>query len=185
MELKMMNMRVLTLSLIVCLSFVVLGGFVGAFAVGVSGDVSLYPGQTLDAGYDVFNTLGGGDIVVVGQFLEGSNVVSFTQGSRFNLPAGSVVSVPVQYKVPANAAVGTVYPIKVIFKTVSEGAGGGSVSFAEDVTRTLNLIVVERPQSAPQIPVKSANINIWWWILAVAVVVILVVWWVLRKKKKR
>ena len=176
--------------ILLVLSIILVSSFVNAFAVGVSGDVNMYPGQVLDTGFDIMNTIGGGDLVVEGQFLEGGNIASFTQGSRFNVPAKSVVAVPARYKIPGNAAVGTAYTIKVIFKTVSEGTGSGSISFAEDVVGTLKINIVGKPagiseEKPAEIPPERASVfsSAWFWIIII-IVIIIILWLVLKMKKK-
>ncbi len=160
-----------------------------ALAVGVSGDLSLYPGQTFDIAYDVMNTIGGQSLVVDGQFLEGSEIVSFAAGSRFNVPAGSVVPVPVRYRIPADAVIGTVYDVRVMFKTVSGGEGTGSVSFVEDAAASLKVRVVE-PSAASAVSSESLAStertslfsSAWFWVLAIIIIAI-VLWLVFRKKR--
>ena len=170
----------------IILAGILLSAFTSAFAVGISGDLNLNPGQSFDAYYDIMNNYGGGgDIMVEGKFLEGSEIASFSKGDKFNVPAGSVVSVAVRYKIPTNAAIGTVYPIKVIFKTVSEGTGSGSVSFAEDVVRTLSVSVGAKPAELPAPEEKAkAGANVWMYVIIILIIVIIFAVWFSMKKKR-
>ena len=166
---------------------ILLSSFVSAFSVGVA-DLNLYPGQSYDIAYDVMNIVGEGELVVEGSFLKGSEIVSFTAGNEFTIPVGSVVSVPVRYRIPADAAVGTVYNVKVLFKSVSPGTGTGSVSFSQDVERNIKINVVPKPAEEPSINTtteaekETAGANVWLWVLGIIIIVI-IIWFALKKKK--
>ncbi len=167
------------------LFIILLSTFVSAFAVGVPGDVSLYPGQTLDATFDIMNN--GGEITVRGVISEGAEIVSFTKGDTFNVPGVSIFGVPVRYRIPADAPLGKVYTVKVMFSTISAGEGDGSVSFAGDVARSFNVIVGQAPavvssQPQPQEEKTEVGANVWLWVLGVIIIVI-IIWFVLKKKK--
>jgi len=188
---KLKNACLFVLVILICIVF--LNSFVSAFAVGTSGDLSLYPGQTLDIAYDIMNTIGGSsNIILEGKFLEGSEIASFSAGNRFSVSEGSVVPAPIRYRIPANAPIGTVYNVKVIFKTVSEGEGSGSVSFVEDSVATLKVTVVEQSAASVQpgeepksIAAERASVfsSVWFWILII-IVIIIILWLVTKAKKK-
>ena len=147
----------------------------------------MYPGQSLDAFYDLMNTVGGsGDIVVEGQFVEGAEIASFSNGNRFELPAGSIVPVSVRYKIPEDAPIGKVYNVKVFFKTVSIGTAGGSVGMVQDAEKSIVVNVIQKPVEPETQPIKetsTASNAVWWWILGI-VVVIIIVWMIIRARKK-
>ena len=172
----------ITISMI-CVVFI--SGFVSAFALGIPPDFSMYPGQTLDSGFDIMNTYGG-DITVQGRILEGSEIASFSKGSKFNVAGGSVIPAYVRYKMPSDANIGKVYTVKVIFSTVSAGEGSGSVSFGEDVARSFNIRVGEKPIGfiEEKSPEKGKVGAVFGWIIA-AIIILLIIWLILRKKKKR
>lgn len=163
---------------------------VTAFAVGVSGNLNMYPGQTLDIGYDIMNTVGGnGDITVEGMFLEGEDIVSFTSGNKFNVASGAVVPVPVRYEIPADASVGSVYNVRVMFKTISDGKGSGTISFAQDVVETVKINVVERSKVDVEnvtIPdtgqKKGVGTSIFLWILIILIIII-VIYFIIKRRK--
>ncbi len=147
MKFKIKNIQKTALiSVIIILFFIILSSyFISAFAVGAS-NLQLYPGQTYDTAIDLMNTIGGsGDITVEGEFSEGSQIASFIDNNTIELPAGSVTPINVRYKIPANAAVGTVYSINVFFKTVSEGSGDGTIGFVQDAARSYKITVIAPP----------------------------------------
>ncbi len=168
---------------------ILFSSFISALTVAVPGDLSLYPGQVYDTGFDIMNTIGGsGDLVLEAQFSEGSEIVSFTQGNRFEVPGGSSVPAFVRFRIPANAALGTIYPIKVVFKTVSEGKGSGSVSFVEDVVTTFKVTIVEQSTISVQPTAEAEKVsvfsNVWFWIIVIIIIVI-ILWLIFKVKKKQ
>ena len=172
---------------IVAIAIITLNSFVSAFAVGVSGGLNLYPGQELDAFYSLMNTVGGStDISVEGQIGEGSEIVSFSGGNKFDVPAGGVVSVPIKYHIPNDALIGKIYIVSVSFKTLSAGQGSGSVGFIQDAHNSLTVTVIEKPvEQNITSPAEENKLgaNIWLGILVILVVAV-VLWWIIRKKAK-
>ena len=176
--------------IVVILLLIFLSSFISALTVVVPDNLNLYPGQTYDTAFVVMNTIpGSGKVVLEAQFSEGSEIVSFTKGNRFEVLGESTLPTFVRFKIPVNAAVGTVYLVRVSYRTVSEGVGSGSVSFAEDVDKSFNVRIIEKPaeevlaQPQREEAKTSVGAQVWIWILVV-IIIIIIAWMILRKKRR-
>ncbi len=173
-----------------------LTSFVSAeFGVGSPVSLNLYPGQSIDSAFSLQNTIEGtGDLTIEAIILEGGEYIILTQGNRFDVPQGGVVSLPIKVAIPENAKVGDVYKVKLLFRSVSGGnqEGGGMVQFKFNVEQGLEIGVVSKdfylPKEEPNIIKKqeppqktTAGSTVWIWILVVIVIVIIA--WMIWKKK--
>lgn len=189
-KIKNKNLRFLLVGVIVIF---MLGNFVSAFAVGFeSTELRLYPGQVHDSAFSLQNYgTDVNDITVEAVTEEGEDYITFTEGARFDVRANTNVAAPVRISIPENARVGDNYPIKVLFRVISGDAGGNeagegtSVSFAFSYSRTINLVVVQRPEEKPAAAAERASVfsNIWFWIIII-IIVIIILWLVTKAKKK-
>ena len=168
------------------LMIVLLTSFVSAFTIGGPGKVALNPGQSTDTGFSLQNGFGTEDIIVEGVITEGSEYASFTEGTRFIVPAGSKVPARIRVSVPANADVGDVYPISLSFNTVSGGdTDGGTIDFSKGYSTSFNVEVTPIPVEPGQEVPAAEGISMIWWILGILVVIIvIVVIWISVKNKK-
>lgn len=166
---------------------IIMGSFVSALGLGGIGQIQAYPGQIVQDGLSLQNLLSGAsEVTMEGEFVIGSEVISFSKSNKFTVPAGQVVSVPVTVKVPADAAVGTRYPVRVVFSPVAQeegGIGDSGVSFVSAVSHEFSVLVVDRPANVIVIGEKKTGISAWVWVLIV-VALIVIVWWFLKKKQQ-
>ena len=162
---------------------------VSALSVGIAGDVEAYPGQTLDRVFDIQNLLDNArDVTLEGSFLEGGEVISFSEGNTFVVPAGSVIPVPVRISIPDDAAIGTEYNVRVLFESTTGGAGDGSVAFAANVGRIFVVRVAEQPATPDAVEPTATEQEggfgggLIWFIVAALLVIVIIVFFVMRAK---
>lgn len=160
--------------------------FVSALSIGALGDgaeITLYPGQVLERSVTIQNLLDSAqDVVLKGQVELGSEILSLVGSTRYEVPAGSIVYVPIRFEVPQNAPVGTTYPMLLMFRTISGGEEGGSVSFVENIGKQFTVRVVEKPANVVE-QKSTANTNVWLWVIVI-IVIVLLLWWLMKKRRK-
>ena len=85
------NRRVVSMGVFSIVVLSLFSFFVSAYAVGAPGDLTLYPGQVFDSGFDIMNTIGGdGDVSVSVEVSAGKEILSLSNGNRFDVPAGKL-----------------------------------------------------------------------------------------------
>ena len=178
-------MRILNLAISAIFAMIISGSFTLALSAGgISGEVEAYAGETVERVISIQNLLEGStDLVLQGEFEQGSEIVSFVQGDKINVRANSVVSAPIKIKIPNNVAVGTEYPVLVIFRTISEVEGAGNVQFSTNIGKEFKVIVVERPANEEKSAERGKAGAFIGWIVAV-IIIVLIVWLILKKKRR-
>ena len=171
------------------LVLVIISSFTSAFGVGFRGSkFNLHPGDVLDTSFSLQNNdVGTGTITIEVVVEEGGDYVALVGGSsRFDVPEGGNVEVPVRISVPGNARVGDLYKVKVLFRQlnsiVGNEGGGTNVGFAFNQRNSFDIQVVESiEKGAPEKESIAANILLW---LVIIIVIVIIVWLILKKKKK-
>ncbi len=178
-------MKILNLLISAIFLLVLSGSFTFALSAGgIPGEVEVYAGETVERVILIQNLLAGStDLTLQGEFEQGSEIVSFSQGRTIEVRANSVVSVPVRIRIPNNVVVGAEYPVLVIFRTISGVEGEGNVQFSTNIGKEFRVIVVEKPTIEEKPSERGKAGAVFGWIIAI-VIVILIVWLILRKKKK-
>jgi hypothetical protein len=184
----------------VLMTFLVAGVFavwfsilVGAISIGSPGAVNLEPGSSSETSFSILNKGESAEDVVVEVVVEeGSEYITFLDGTTFDVPAGQVASVPTRISVPASANVGDQYKVTIVFVPLEggEGSEGGTVDLTFGFKSSFNVNVVEKITEEGVVGEESVEegegvgTGILWWILGL-VVLILIIWWLVAKSKSK
>jgi hypothetical protein len=178
---KLMEVFLVTGLLVVMLSSLVSAVGVGS---GYSPDTPLemYPGEERIILLTLQNTDVEEEVTVEGKILEGSEIASLTENIFKVQYQSTSVSAKMKMELPEDASVGQSYLVRYEFGHVSavgEGVEGTGVAFSQGVTRSFNVVVVEKPEEE-----KPAGIGTGWTLLIIIliVVVIAVIYFITKKK---
>jgi len=183
----------LKLFIVGALLSIMLSAFVNALAVGTDGsEVGMLPGESKESVFLLQNYgEDAGDIVVEAEIEAGSEFISLTGGTSFNVAAGGNAEVPVRYSVPVDAGIGETYNVEVLFRVVSGSVGGESgsegstVGFAISPKVSIDLVVEsEAGTSAATEEQPQSGSSTWiWWVVGI-IALILIIWLVMRRKNE-
>ena len=190
MEFKKISKKEKGLSFLVVgiLMVVGLSTFVSAFALGFANKISLYPGESTDTSFSLQNVIEPTADLVLGVVVEeGSEYVSFTEGTQFNVPEGESVRAKVRVSVPETASVGDIYTVTVVFGTVSSESIGdeGTIQFTTFHRKSFEIEVMAEPALEIEEPAAGEGLGAGMWILIIVIIVVVIVVIVLVVKKKK
>jgi|SRR3989344_313432 len=160
--------------------------FVNGLSVGFGSAVNMEPGQSVEKSFTLMNKgANAGDIVVEASIEKGSEYITFTQGTRYEVPAGEIKPVPAVFKIPANAKSGDTYPVIINFNTIEGGGiGGGTIEFNVGYSLSFDINVLEKvpTTSGLEEPASASGSNMFIvWILIILVVLLILVFFIYRK----
>jgi len=154
--------------------------FVSAtFGVGFANSkLKLYPGEVFDSSFSLQNNNEPGDLNIEAFIEEGAEYLSFTGESKYEVPVGSSVALPVRITVPEDAKIGDTYNLIVLFKNIpGEAEGeGGTVDFVISVRRTIEIEVIPKPGEEAE-----GTGTMIYWIIGI-IILIVIIWFVAKKK---
>jgi len=137
----------------------------------------VYPGDVTGVSFSLQN--GGGATKAVtfkASIIDGSEIATL-DSDTFVVPAGASVPVTLNINIPSTAAVGTKYPLKLSFVTVTSGVGTG-VNIGTGMEASLNVLVESAPVVEQPAPVMSNTA----WISIAVIIIVIILWIILRKK---
>jgi len=150
---------------------------------GISKDgIEAYPGETVRATLSIQNMQDDSvNVIMKGTIEQGSDIVSFAESPTIEIPAKSIIKIPININVPADTPIGTRYPITIKFSTV-EGETTeeqGATAFVMNLKKEFEVVVKEKPSDFE--PVKEGT-PVWVW-LVVAIIVITIIILIILKRK--
>ncbi len=151
---------------------------------GIGKTVDAYRGESREVFVTLQNTAEDSeDITMKGIILDGAEIVSFTRNiNKIKIPAGEIIKVPFKLNIPSDATLGTAYPIKLRFETISGGEGDGMISFVINLEKSFKAVVVETPEDyEPPKPISTLTIVL---LILSIIVIAIIIWLVLRNRKK-
>lgn len=149
---------------------------VAAFGLGFASGITISPGESIARSFSIQNVIAPtSDITIEVEIEEGSQYMTLTQGTRFDVGAGDIISIPVTFNVPTNSNIGDVYPAKVSFKTIAGGSSErGTVEFTTGNTKSFDIIVVEKLIDSQTETPEKESVSIWIWVLIIAILIIVI-----------
>jgi hypothetical protein len=138
------------------------------------------PGDTREITFTLQNMVGEEDMRVSVEVLERQEYVQLLGPTEYEVPAKTKdVPVKVQIAVPQELPLGTIFPVRVSFRSTEKG-GTRQVQLGTAVEKTFDVIVgqVEVPKEESPLLKKPAT-------PALIVLVIVVIAWLLLKKLKK
>ncbi len=162
-----------------------------AYAFGVSAPywnanpLQIEPGQTKEFVLTLQNMADSETIVVKAEWVNNAGIAQFTgPTTTFSVPSGiKDILVPIQVTVPANAPIGTVYQLDVMFTT--GGTGEGTVVMGTGVEKLIPVEVVSAAPAETVTPTaKTAGMSntTMYIVLAIIVIIVFAIFFMKRKK---
>lgn len=169
-----------------------LTSFVFAFGVASSykegRPLTMSPGESKTISTIRLQNTGEKDITVRVEIAEGGEIAKIEGGDIYLVEAGTRdTEVLIKFEIPAEASIGTKYPIKLSSKTVTSGEEGG-VAFGVGYDTSFNVQVVAEPTEPATTPAESSSKT---WIIVIIVIIgiiiiaIAVVIYVLSRKRNK
>ncbi|MCH7568296.1 MAG: hypothetical protein IIA87_02640 [Nanoarchaeota archaeon] len=187
---------------------IILGVFILIFsssvlAFGVSAppgykQIELYPGQVSELRFVIQDGGATGDTTAKVEIMEGSEIIEITDSENtYIILLGKKVSVNTRITIPDDAAVGTIYNVRLSFSTAA-GKGGSGLSFGSSIIQAFVVNIGEEPpppQPAPpeeapaEVPgegITSTTTTFMVYIIIgiIILAVIFLIMWMIRKKSK-
>lgn len=135
------------LLLFVLLFFVCSFNFVNAFGVSTlysaNYPLNVKPGEIKETFFLIRNVVEGDSNVVVSvELVKGAEIASLNGDSKYNLPFGEEVEVPVKLVIPADAKPGDEYLVAAIFRPIqTEGSSIGDIQFIVNIGKSFPVVV--------------------------------------------
>jgi len=137
-------------------------------------------GEEIESFITLRNQAGTENISVKAEIIEGSEILKLTAESDiYTIPAGEITKVNYKITIPPDAEIEKVYPINVVFTTVTQSESG-SFGFGTSIGQTFSVVV----GSGPPPPKEKPTIAPWMIGLGIAVVIIIIIIILIRRKKK-
>jgi hypothetical protein len=139
----------------------------------------MQPGEAKDVQFNLQNMIGSTDYNIRVNLMNNSGIAIISDSSTDYLvrAKSADVYVNMKIKIPANATIGTIYPITLSFATISSGEGG--VSLGTSIEKSFEVIVGQK--------IEKPGIPIYVWIIAAiaAIAVIIIITLLIKSKKKK
>lgn len=155
------------------------------FAFAVSSayhpDNPLYipPGETTEGYITLQNLAGESDVNIRAEIMSGSEILELTDPSNeYLVPAGEKTIVNYKITIPSDAKIDDVYPINIVFTTITEGGG---FSFGSSIGQKFNVIVGSGAKP-PEEGIPSWTIGL---IIGAIILITIIIILTKRKKKKK
>ena len=177
-----MKNKILFTTSAIFILLITFSNFVSAgFAIGFPYKIELRRGESYEGSFSLQNVLPPTeDTTIKITIEEGSQYISFPQGTTIQLAANEIKNAPVKITIPEDADGGDVYKAKISFKSVSDGVQeGGTVSLRLSVGKSFDIEVIGDTKAERL--AKTASVILF--IVAVVLIIILII--VLKKKKSK
>ena len=158
---------------------------VNSLAFGVSSSywdgnpLKMYPGESKKILLNLQNNVGAEETVAVSAALVSGEEIASLEENEYSVPFGENVNVPVEISVPLSASVGSAYPIKVSFTTITSDNGGVGLGLAFDTV--FEVTIVEK-STIPEEPQTRSNYLVW---ILLVIAILIVFYFLLWKKKNK
>ena len=179
-----------------------LTSFVSAFAVSSPymevGNIKLYPGGTRDLEFLLQNAGAKENTLVQAQLTEGSEIAEIIDNKKddiYTIPSGGRTTINLKVTIPENAQIDKdIWDIKLTFG-IGAGQGGDGISFATNIQKSFQVIVIREPPEVVEEPASQAieqpeaaapsTSNLWIIYLIVIIIIIIIIFLIKKKKTKQ
>lgn len=142
----------------------------------------MYPGEIKTINLNLQNIAGEPeDITMKIEILNGSEITSLEK-DEFLVEAGTEEYVPIKIKIPSETPIGTIFPIKILVRTVTSGEQGG-VAFGTAEGVNFNVIIGEKIEISPE--TKTPSFSYLWVLVLVIIIAITIIIVAITKKKHK
>ncbi len=139
----------------------------------------MYPGQKLIINLNAQNLAGATEDVLASiNVKEGANIIMLDKSS-YTIKAGETKDIPVVLKIPANAVVGSAYPVIIEVKTGSAGESG-AVAIGVGANIKFNVEIIQKTEEVED----QENYNLLIGVV-IAVLVIIIIYLLYKGKNKK
>ena len=169
---------------------ILLLGVISAFGIGCAyhpkNPLTLTQGEKAEVKIKLQATDQDESVTLRPNIVSGSEIIKLTNKSDIFVPGRGTEYLILEVNIPENAEIGTVYPVRIEFNSITTGESG-TLGIGMIIPSSFNVVVIPTPEEQEEIEAKEFRLKqiINYTILGLIIIISIIIIIVIKKKKKR